>query len=245
MSMFARHKGRDEGSSQMAHFMLCLQLTIRADARVDADPIIRLYLPCKLQGRLFRAACQVSKARPGHYATVGGIIGWLEEDGCYARDGSLHDENCRWMLDSHGIAHAYYTDDDHKALEEMLHEDQIKTSCIQTGNIHLFICKELRQHDGGGWEKAYAFLDGIVCWKCNQPDDTHLTLICSNPECLDFWHTYCLTPALDQVPPADEDWFCPKCQLQGKTATLDATPMYHHVMQRSRCCDGETTFTPT
>ena len=46
----------------------------------------------------------------------------------------------------------------------------------------------------------------LMCTVCGRPDDESLMLIC---DCKAGYHTYCLTPALDDVP--DGDWRCPAC----------------------------------
>lgn len=50
-------------------------------------------------------------------------------------------------------------------------------------------------------------LETVMCDACDGGDDEHLLLLCDS--CDRSLHTYCLTPALTQVPKGE--WRCPKC----------------------------------
>jgi hypothetical protein len=49
----------------------------------------------------------------------------------------------------------------------------------------------------------------LACEVCGFPDDDDVMLLCDN--CNSGWHTYCLTPELEQLPPEKEPWLCPNC----------------------------------
>jgi hypothetical protein len=55
----------------------------------------------------------------------------------------------------------------------------------------------------------------LACEVCNFPDDEHLMLLCDF--CNLGWHTYCLDPPLDHLPPAKDPWLCPNCLSAGVT----------------------------
>ena len=56
----------------------------------------------------------------------------------------------------------------------------------------------------------------VACDKCNMPDDEQLMLLCD--ACGTAYHTYCLIPPLDRVPPGE--WVCPPCQKAGITVKI-------------------------
>ena len=49
----------------------------------------------------------------------------------------------------------------------------------------------------------------LACEICNFPDDDDVMLLCDN--CNSGWHTYCLTPPLEQLPPEKESSLFPNC----------------------------------
>jgi hypothetical protein len=51
------------------------------------------------------------------------------------------------------------------------------------------------------------------CEGCGHPHHEHKMLICDS--CNRGWHTYCLTPVLRALPPAEEPWLCPQCLASG------------------------------
>lgn len=55
-----------------------------------------------------------------------------------------------------------------------------------------------------------------MCASCDKDDNPTLVLFCTNfDKCGGVWHTYCLKPALKNVP--EGDWFCPGCPLRAKS----------------------------
>ena len=51
----------------------------------------------------------------------------------------------------------------------------------------------------------------LACEMCGQQDDEDVMLLCDQCGC--GWHTFCLTPALPEVPPGA--WVCPRCEAAG------------------------------
>ena len=50
------------------------------------------------------------------------------------------------------------------------------------------------------------------CEVCQNPKDEEKLLMCTEETCERLYHIYCLVPPLEDLPPDDEDWFCPGCQ---------------------------------
>jgi hypothetical protein len=53
----------------------------------------------------------------------------------------------------------------------------------------------------------------VACRVCGLPHDEAVMLLCD--ECGDPYHTYCLDPPLESVPPPHEPWFCDDCVQAG------------------------------
>lgn len=62
-----------------------------------------------------------------------------------------------------------------------------------------------------------------MCMSCDKDDNPTLVLFCSNfDKCGGVSHTYCLKPALKNVP--DGDWFCPGCPVKAKAPQMYLIP---------------------
>lgn len=63
----------------------------------------------------------------------------------------------------------------------------------------------------------------LPCEVCGYPDREEVMLLCD--ACNTGWHTFCLQPALAELPPQDQAWVCPRCEQKGVTAdTLTCPP---------------------
>jgi hypothetical protein len=69
---------------------------------------------------------------------------------------------------------------------------------------------------------------GLSCAVCRLPDDEQAMLLCDS--CDQGWHTYCLTPALTEVPRGD--WICPQCVQAGVNITSNRTQRAEYAHKR-------------
>ncbi len=93
--------------------------------------------------------------------------------------------------------------------------------CDQTGNGHHFImCSEcdeafhkvcLDPLRTTPWDKEYVCdICSCFCQTCELDDIDDKLLMCDY--CSEGYHIYCLEPPLEEIPPEDEQWFCPNCE---------------------------------
>lgn len=59
-------------------------------------------------------------------------------------------------------------------------------------------------------------VDSFVCRMCGRGEDDEKLLLCDG--CEDNYHTYCLLPALTDLPKGT--WRCPKCVAEVRTVFL-------------------------
>jgi len=55
--------------------------------------------------------------------------------------------------------------------------------------------------------------DETACFECGGAFDSGRILLCDGYQCPRAYHTFCLSPALEQVPFGE--WFCPRCNSEG------------------------------
>eukprot|EP00471_Norrisiella_sphaerica_P001497 CAMPEP_0184481092 /NCGR_PEP_ID=MMETSP0113_2-20130426/2630_1 /TAXON_ID=91329 /ORGANISM="Norrisiella sphaerica, Strain BC52" /LENGTH=945 /DNA_ID=CAMNT_0026860007 /DNA_START=731 /DNA_END=3569 /DNA_ORIENTATION=- len=56
------------------------------------------------------------------------------------------------------------------------------------------------------------------CMVCEKGTNEHVMLLCDS--CDDPYHTYCLDPPLEELPPAEEIWVCERCRIEGQQRFL-------------------------
>jgi hypothetical protein len=73
------------------------------------------------------------------------------------------------------------------------------------------------------------------CQVCREHNQWDIMLLCDN--CDSGWHTYCLSPPLDEVP--DGKWICPDCTTHGVTLDTLAAKELRYVESKRSCPDLE------
>ena len=83
----------------------------------------------------------------------------------------------------------------------------------------LFLCRD--REDG----KKYMVKHDLPCQKCGKQDGQENFLICSSEKCCEGWHLECLPEEhrLEDVPPQEDDWFCPRCSNGHGQGTKEAS----------------------